>query len=155
MDGVRGTQAVSGEGPKNCPSPTTQVIDCSLCYSTASVTDVPRLEPTATWPICIDPFCTNSYDWSHKLLLMLPSHFIPTYMYTFTSYPCLSTQYWYPGYHYSYLFRYYFSLHCWEGPIRKHFTVVYEQCDEYNVIWQMLRGWECSMLRIREQGGGG
>ena len=34
------------KGPNNCQTPATQVIDCSLCYRTASGTDAPTLEPT-------------------------------------------------------------------------------------------------------------
>jgi hypothetical protein len=37
-------QAVSEEDPKNCQTPATQVIDCSLCYCTASSTDTPVVE---------------------------------------------------------------------------------------------------------------
>jgi hypothetical protein len=35
-------QAVSEEGPKNCQTPVTQVIDCSLCYRMASGTRAPK-----------------------------------------------------------------------------------------------------------------
>jgi hypothetical protein len=38
-------QAVSEEGPKNCPTPATLVMDCSLCFRMASSTGAPSLGP--------------------------------------------------------------------------------------------------------------
>ena len=63
---------------------------------------------------CIGTFCTNSFDSSHTLLL----YCLLFTMYIFSSVMHIDFVTGTPCIYFSL-----FSLHCWEGPVSKHFTV--------------------------------